>query len=381
MGTRRNFFSQLATDLILPCCVLIAFAFFVIIGCSGESPEAVQDGQIAVPVDTMQVIFEIGEEVGDSTNMFWSIASADIDDQGRILVLDNIDASVRAYDLQGNYIQQVTRRGPGPGELLWPRSLTVMPDGKLVICASSKGGYVIFDDSLAFEREIDLWENNSPYHISPMSSNRVAACRYDDSVELDLAWHSIAIYNLESSEYEIMLYKDSISATDSEIQANPARFFNFSDANMKSYGDGFGNVYFAPMDTLDYRIFGWDSLGNLILSIERQIAPAQKTPDEIQAESVLLESMYRGHSWYDPKPFQHRYMIEDVGIGPDGHLWVRRGTRLDLFFDIYDLEGNLLRNAVCPIESWSWITETTPYGILAWEKDPLDGYQKLYFLQ
>ena len=74
-------------------------------------------------------------------------------------------------------------------------------------------------------------------------------------------------------------------------------------------------------------------------------------------------------------------MIEDVGIGPDENLWVRRGTRTDLFFDIYDLDGVLLQHAIYVVESWSWETEITPYGILAWELDPLESYQKLYFIR
>jgi hypothetical protein len=381
--TIRHSLSAFNFNRMLFLAVQIVIPFCFIVGCSGNSSGELGDDQISVQCDTLQVNFQIGEEIGDSTNMFWSIASADIDDQGRIFVLDNIAASVRAYDLQGNYLQQVTRRGAGPGELLWPRALTVMPDGRLIICASSKGGYVVFNDSLEFEQEINLWQNNSPYHVSPLTNSRIVACRYNDSVELDLAWHTIAIYDLDSPDYHILLFKDSITCTDSEIEANPSRFYNFGDAKLKSYGDGNGNVYFAPMDTLNYRIFGWDSLGNQTLFIEREMTTAQKSPEEIQAESVFLESMYRGHTWpvFIPRPYQHRFMIAEVGIGPDGNLWARRGTRLDLFFDIFDLEGNLLQNAVCPIESWSWKTEITPYGVLAWEQDPLDGYQKLYLIQ
>ena len=74
-------------------------------------------------------------------------------------------------------------------------------------------------------------------------------------------------------------------------------------------------------------------------------------------------------------------MTSGVGIGPDGNLWVSLGTSRELFFDIYDLEGNLLRNAVFPQLSSSWETEITEQGIIAWEADPIEGYQKLYFLK
>lgn len=375
MTLKSKYLSNIINQIIVICILLI--------GCS-EPPAHEENIPDSLPCDTLTTTFCIGEEMGDSTSMFWSIASADIDDQGRIFVLDNIECSVRAYDLQGNYLQHVTRRGPGPGELLYPRSLTVMNDGGILICASSKGGYVIFDDSLELEREIDLWANNSPYHVSPLTSTRIVASRRDGCSELEMEWHTVAIYDIDTAEYEILLYKDSLFISDCEWDANPSRALLFCDAKrLQSYGDGHGHVYVAPVDTLDYRIFGWDSLGNQILCIERGIEPVEKLPEEIANEAAFMEAVNRQYYRipFEAKPFQHRFMIADVGIGPDGNLWARRGTRLDLYFDVYDLDGNLLSHAMYPVESYSWKTETTPYGILAWELDPLEGYHKLYFLE
>lgn len=362
---------------------IMVIAYLLLAGCK-ESCLPLNDVLNELSCDTLHTSFLIGEEIGDSTNMFWSIASADIDGQGRIFVLDDIDCSVRAYDLQGNYLQQVTRKGSGPGELLYPKSLTVMPNGNIMICASSVGGFVVFNDSLEFVREIELWQNNSPYHVSPLTGSSIVASRYNDSDELALSWHTLAVYNLDTPDYEILLYKDSLSVSDAEWEENPSRPMFFSDIKrLESYGDGHGNVYVAAMDTLEYRVFGWDSLGHKILSIERGCNPVEKTLEEIAAEAAFWEVRYRNHVWppFDPEPFQHRLMVADVGIGPDGNLWVRRGTRLDLFFDVFDLEGNLLHHFVYPIESFSWKTEITPYGILAWELDPPDGYQKLFYLE
>jgi hypothetical protein len=96
---------------IFPILSCFTISASVLLSC-GEVERVYLDDQITHNVDTLQVVFEIGKEFGDSTNTFLSIVAADIDNQGRIFVLDEIDASVKAYDLQGNFIQQVTRPNP-----------------------------------------------------------------------------------------------------------------------------------------------------------------------------------------------------------------------------------------------------------------------------
>jgi hypothetical protein len=52
------------------------------------------------------------------------------------------------------------------------------------------------------------------------------------------------------------------------------------------------------------------------------------------------------------------------------------------FFDIFDpATGELLRHVVFPVEGWSWVTDVSENGILAWEEDPELGYQQLYKLE
>ena len=58
------------------------------------------DDQITLPVDTLQIVLEIGEEIGDSTEIFGSIIDADIDKQGRIYVLDQVSCRIMIYDMQ-----------------------------------------------------------------------------------------------------------------------------------------------------------------------------------------------------------------------------------------------------------------------------------------
>jgi len=339
------------------------------------------DDEITCSVDTLRLEFAIGEELGDSTNTFCSIVAADIDNQGRIFVLDKIDASVREYDLLGNYIRHVARSGSGPGELLRPRGMTIMNNGNLVINAPSKKGYVIFNDSLEFVEEISIWQNNSPYHISSLTDEKVVVCKYGENPITDSLWHTVGIYDWGEEEWETLLWKDSVIITLHEMFSDPSPADLFCSTRLlRTNSDGLGSVYFAQVDTLNYRVIRWDSTGTQTLNITMDFSPVRKSPEEIAAESVYLTTRLDNTQEGGIRPYAFREMISDVGIGPDGNLWVRRGTRTDLFFDIYDLDGVLLRHAVYPIESWSWETETTSYGILAWELDPLEGYQKLYFI-
>jgi len=364
------------------------FLFFSLLLLSCSEPHAnLPDEDVFADVDTLELLFEIGEEVGDSTNTFWSISSADIDDQGRIFVLDDVDASVRVFNLNGAYIQNLTRMGSGPGELQRPKCLTVAPDGRIIISDITKGGFVIFSDSLELVDEIVMWGDNSPYSFYALTDSKYLVCRYHETSISNgyILKHTANIYNGELTELIINIYTDSIYDSNDmseECLAAGSVFALFKRINCGC--DSFGNVFIAPLDTLEYRVYGWDSLGNQFFSTQLDINPVEKEPEEIRAEEVYMEYCYRRLDGWPPLemiPYNHRFLTAELGIGPDQNLWVRRGSRTDLFFDIFDLDGNLLRHEMYPLNSWSWKTVLTPFGILAWELDPLDGYQRLYMFQ
>jgi hypothetical protein len=47
----------------------------------------------------------------------------------------------------------------------------------------------------------------------------------------------------------------------------------------------------------------------------------------------------------------------------------------------YDNKAKPLHHPLYPRESRNWATEIAPNGILAWELDPEEGFQKLYLLR
>jgi len=278
--------------------VYLVFSLLVL-SCSGNLP----DNDVYADADTLELVFEIGEEFGDSTNTFWSISSADIDDQGRIFVLDDVEASVRIFNLNGAYMQNLTRRGSGPGELQRPSCLTIAPDGRIVISDQVKGGFIVYSDSLDLVEEILLWGDNSPYSFIASTNTKYLVCRYKE-VSISNGYilkHTANIYNNNFTELFANIYTDSVYDSNDmseECLAAGLVFAWFKRINCCC--DSFGNVYIAPLDTLEYRVYGWDSLGNQFLSTQLDISPVEKEPEEIRKKFIwntVIEGQVAGHRW------------------------------------------------------------------------------------
>ena len=183
-----------------------------------------------------------------------------------------------------------------------------------------------------------------------------------------------------------MLWKDSLVLTLDELQDNQSLIARYAfEERLSTSGSGDIGVFFAPMDSLEYRVLGWDERGNSILDISRDVSPILKTEDELDNESFYIAARLDigsgGSSGVDYQPSPYRNQVTGVYIGPDENLWVRRGVETYPYFDVYDLTGNLTQHVVFPVSGWSWQIDVSPNGILAWELDPVEGYQKLYLLK
>jgi len=366
---------------------LLAF-ILVLAGCGDSGEEAVSVQEIPVlPVDTLHTVLEIGVEIGDSTNTFGAIVSAAFHRNGMILALDQVAACVKVFDSDGNYIQQLSRAGNGPGELVMPWGMFLMPDGKLMILDPGKLGFVVFDDSLEFTEEYALWIQNPPFHGTAISDSQFVGYKIETDMTDDniVMGRVVALYTLGEEEWEHIFWQDSLVASMNEIMENPSMFIIDLLDPLSIGGNVSDGIFFSLKDSEEYLVTGWNPDGDEILSIRLDLEPVNKNFEEIAAESTYVNNYISRLSGggagliFEPDPFKD--MVIGVDIGPDGNLWVRRGTVDSPFFDIFDTEGNLLHHVIFPAEGWSWKTSVSEDGILAWEEDPESGYQKLYILE
>jgi len=364
---------MLSIALVVPACM--------------ENPSSELADRDDVPIDTLEIVLRIGEEIGDSTNTFASIADALIDSSNRIIVLDQVQACIKVFDINGNFLMQVSRRGNGPGELINPSGLFQMPDGRLGVIAMGKNGYITYDESFNFIEELNLWRGNSPYCVTPLSDSTLVVCKYDFAFQDDKAVlrRTIGIYRWGEIAWDTLLWKDSLVLTLEELQENQSIIARYAfEERLATSGNSESGVYFAPMDATEYRVIGWDGSGNTILDFSRDYDPILKTAEEMENERIYVTGgLDRGSGGsagvaYQPDPYRNQ--ATGAYIGPDGNLWVRRGVEVSPLFDVFDLAGNLVRHVVFPTDGWSWEVKVSPKGILAWELDPAEGYQTLYLL-
>lgn len=359
-------------------------------GCGGDGSGETAAGDVpALPVDTLQVSLEIGAELGDSTETFGAIVDVMFDDEGRILVLDQVEAALKVYTSEGEYVRHAARRGSGPGELGMPWGMFDFPDGRLMVMDPMKQGFVVFDDSLEFVEELQLWTQNPPFFGTAVSQDRYAAYKIDTDMAGNniVTRRTVALYTYGEEEWDQALWQDSMVTSMNEVMENPSLLIRDLIDPLSIASDGSGGIFFSLKDGEDYTVTGWDTDGGETLNISMDLSPVEKTPEEIAAESLYVSNYIGrmsgggGFSFeFQPDPFKD--MVTDLDMGPDGNLWVRRGTMDTPFFDIFNpASGELLHHAVFPSEGWSWKLEVSERGILAWEEDPELGYQKLYILE
>jgi len=368
----------------------VSAIFLLVLSCGGGETQTAAEWVPELPVDTLEIVTEIGQELGDSTCTFAAVADVEFLPDGRVIVADQVAADLKWYDAAGNYLGHLARRGSGPGELGFPWYLCMLDNGTLMVMDPFKQGFVVFDDSLQFKEEISLWIQNPPFMAAALEDSQFVAYKIDtDNEESRISMkRSVALFNYNEADWERVFWQDSISATFSEMIANPSMFIIDLLDPMSIATNGSDRVFFSLKDGEEYSITGWDLQGTAVLDISMELEPVAKTPEEMAAESTYVTNYVARMSGggggfqmeFEPDPYKD--MIADLSMGPDGCLWARRGTLQSPFFDIYDMEtGELLRHVVFPVEGWSWRTVVSENGIAAWEEDPELGFQVLYLLE
>ncbi len=373
----------------MKCINILLIGSLLIAGCGEEEGDFEVESKPTVPVDTLEVTLQIGTDFGDSTDTFGAIMDVAIDDNGNILVLDRVAADLKMYDSSGEYLGHVTRRGNGPGELVLPWDMFLFGDGRLMVLDPGKHGFIVFDDSLRFKEELQLWLQNPPFQSCAVSDSQFASYKANlERTDTQLIIHRrVALYTYGNEDWDMLFWRDSLSLPIDDVRRDRSLLFNNIEEPLVICSDGSGMVYFSMKEEEEYSVTGWDIDGEKLLDISMDMPPVEKTMEEIKAESTYVTNYVarigggREVQW-EFQPELYKDMVIDINIGPDGNLWVRRGTKQTPFFDIFDpSSGELLRQAVFPEEGLSWKVEISRNGILAWEEDPESGFQVLYFLK
>lgn len=331
---------------------------------------------------SITVLDSIGIETGDSCYVFGSIVDAEITPSGSILLLDQIACCIRKFTPEGTYLSILSRRGNGPGEFAYPMEMALQPDGRIVVRDFGKLSLVVLDRNGESLSDLAEWLLLPPEAIVSAGVDQIAG--YEIDLDLHgsevLAVFKPALYSLNDTRRELVLLSDSVVMNIEEISSSMTGLQGSSIMT----SDGEGRVFYSRRSTGDYEVRCWDIEGNLLFTVSLGIPPVAKTQQElleeteyarIQFSSLGLNTLPEG---FEPDPFHT--LIVGLGVDSRGNLWIQRGTEERPVFDIIDNNGDHIGTAEFPRAGKHWQFSITPNGSLAWDLDPILGFQRVYMI-
>jgi len=94
----------------------------------------------------LEFVQKIGDlETEDENFALYLPQDVGIDDNGNIYVLDAGNFRIQKFDMTGNYLKTLGRRGEGPGELRAPESIQIGSNNHIYVCDSRKRSMLELD--------------------------------------------------------------------------------------------------------------------------------------------------------------------------------------------------------------------------------------------
>ncbi len=361
-------------------CTLCGMLIALVSGC-GDEPEVVVIAEQPDEMIVLSINYSIGVEIGDSTEVFGSITDVCHDTAGQILVLDQTRCGVKVFSDDGEYICQIGRNGSGPGEMLMPLYVAGLNDGRILVHDPMNNAFISYDSTFSYLENISLWSNGPPLETCAVAQSSYAGVVLEFDMETDQPTivRTLATYSV-NREPDVLYYEDEVLFDFTDFTSVlSSMMFSFSLT-----GDDQGRFFYSPTSSETYEVFAFNADGSDLFHITRDIPRVEKTAQEMEDEIMYVESWANRMGMqgvvieWEPDPF--RTFIKALGVDGWGHLWVVRGTELEPVFDVYDMSGTHLFTARLPVESGSWKFHIDSYGIIGWEEDPPDGFQKLYII-
>ena len=368
---------------VLASCFVLSLLLF---SCD-SSREDITTDEVSLDCRTISIVDSVGIEMGDSAYVFASIADIEILPNGNFIVLDATYCNMRIFDTQGQLLNTISNRGTGPGELANPIGLYNWGNGEVGVIDVYAGGIHRFSiDGEWLGLDLPITHNS---FFSPIVSGEDMfvsfKSRFFQEGDALMATAFVALFPL-SIEPEITYWEKTVPWDPAHMGdlANELLLNTFYTVDPVT-----GRVFVSPFDGDSYNIFCYEPDGTPRGVIAADYTPVPKTEVEIVAEKAFIEFFLRNGEGdnpdlnYDCTPWPNHLAVEDLFIGADGNLWVQRGGKETLEFDIWDESHELIGTARIPelatINS-SWKLVFGEEYILAWNENP-ESYQQIYILK
>lgn len=359
--------------------ITVLITGMVLLGCGasdGNISETTVESSTGIAHIELAPDIAIGIELGDTNYVFGTIVEAVLNEDGDVLILDSSTMNVRKYSSEGDYIGSAGRQGTGPGEFQRPRGMAVLGNSDLIVTDIAGGTICVFDDSLNWKENIIGFFPRPPFTVRTAGDSAFVGMLPAFDREEGLMGYSIV--RMENSSEPVTVYDEQMQTFD------PSRIGPMRDEENPIFTSSRrGHVFIADPGSDVISITGYLPGGESFLTIEENVDRAEKTDEELLREQEEFEEFSSRMSGRIGRrsgvemtfdPILYRRAVTDLGVDREERLWVRLGSYRYPFWNVYDLEGELLFTASLETDDPdmdNMVVRITENGTTAWIPDPM----------
>lgn len=304
----------------------------------------------------------------DEEALFGLIADVLGDEEGNIYVLDAQLLHVEVYSPTGELLQTLFREGEGPGEVLRPRDIVMLPDGSIGAAQEFPGKIVVVDREGIPQSNLVLGADNPTE--GGFDGLIAASCRGENIVLSGMSGSPGERPGTQDREYFLASFDRTGKETARYLTTQA--IYDFTDfifserEHIPQFWWGFaigpdGKVY-APADRDRYAISVFNPDGTLDRVIEKEHSQRTRSDDEVDLMRRMISNAMSGMNIEVTIDVEKTdpvvaYLHRGMRVADDGSLWVlsSRGYReqpdgVMATFDVFNPEGHLVKEVAVECE-------------------------------
>lgn len=275
-------------------------------------------------VFSLEEELSIGESEGREEHMFSEIRGIAVDDEERIYILDSKEAHIKVFDKDGEYIRTISRKGQGPGEIGFPRSVFITNQNEIIVPDISNRRLAFFSLEGRFIKNISTAKMN-------LRSTRVDS---DGNIIGVVAF----LYE-EELRYELKKFDSDMSHLYSFASApapSPRTFNPFMPVLRWDLNNNDQIICGYPKK---YEMEIFDSRGKVIRKIIKDYEQVEITKEEMKPFERLPQTIKLSMLKYKSA---YQQLIVDDECKIFVLTWERIADRDGYYYDVFDSEGKYI---------------------------------------
>ena len=300
---------------------------------SGCGKSEVEIAIESFPVEVIEVVYTVGESMGDSNYVFGTIASALPTPDGGVAVLDLYSCKISFFDHSGNFIRSIGSRGEGPGEFLLPIDFTILDDGRIAVVDLVFRRIDILSETGELLNSLNTGDAILPFKMSAVADSSFLIYYYSTSSvgeSFDMGFN-LEIWDTSGLQQEVWSWRSEYTGSE----------FVFSPGYI-SCCSGNGNIYYSEMASNDFSITCISALDGSSYSIEKEAVSCEADSSDtgyIEPKVYVNYEMENALVDLESEPLCYRPQIASMGVDYQGRLWVRNGTTDEEDWFLFNAEG------------------------------------------